>query len=74
MRDAPGDRKMSALPSMPPKAAQEAEMAKIPELDVNSIDPALRSASYAASMSDEAFVEELLRDAYLPRDGRLQSG
>ena len=65
---------MSALPSMPPKAAQELQMAKILELDVNSIDPALRSASYAASMSDEAFVEELLRDAYLPRDGRPQSG
>jgi len=65
---------MSASPSMPSKAAQEAEMAEIPELDANSVDAALRSASYAASTSDEAFVEELLRDAYLPRDGQPRSG
>lgn len=65
---------MPAVSSMPPKAAQEAEMTEIPELDANSVDPGRRSTPYATSMSDEAFVEELLRDAYLPRDGRTRSG
>lgn len=61
---------MPALPSMPSKAAQEAEVMEIPELDPDRVDCAFRATSPATSMSDEAFVEELLRDAYLPRDGK----
>ena len=60
---------MSASPSMPPKAAEEAEMIEVPELESKCNEPVLRSTSAATSMSDEEFVEELLRDACLPRDG-----
>ena len=61
---------MSVLPTMPSKAIQEAEMAEGPELDRNSAESVVRSTSSAASMEDETFEEELLRDAYLPKDGR----
>ena len=60
---------MSAYSSMPPKEAQEAEM-EGPEPDSDCVDPVSRSTSTATSMLDEAFAEELLRDACLPRDGR----
>lgn len=61
---------MSVLPSMPPAAEQEAEKLEVPEPVPDSVDPISRSTSPRTPMPDEAFVEELLRDAYLPRDGK----
>lgn len=60
---------MSACSSKPPKEAPEAEM-EGPEPDSDSVDPVSRSTSTATSMLDEAFAEELLWEAHLPRDGK----
>lgn len=58
-----------AGPSMPLETAQEAEV-EVLELDPDCVDVAIRSTSPATSASDQGFVEELLQDAYLPRDGK----
>ena len=59
---------MSASPSMPPKAVREAEI-ETAELDLDGPDSPFRATPPAPSSSDETFEEELLRDAYLPKDG-----
>ena len=60
---------MSALPSTSPKVVREAEM-ETPEPDLDDADSVLRTSPPAPPTSDETFEEGLLRDAYLPRDGR----
>lgn len=60
---------MSAFSSLPPKEAHEAEI-EVPEPESACVDPVLRSTSPAPPASEETFAEELLRDAYLPRDGK----
>ncbi len=59
---------MSVLPSMPSKAIQEAQTTEVPEPDRDSADSVFPLSSSTESMSDETFEEELLRDAYLPKD------
>lgn len=59
---------MSTYSSKPPKEAHEAEM-EGPEPHSDCADPASQSTPTATSMLDEAFAEELLREAHLPRDG-----
>ena len=59
---------MSALPSMSPEAVREAQV-EIPEPEPACTDSALLAIPAAPSTSGETFEEELLRDAYLPRDG-----
>lgn len=44
-------------------------MTDVPEPDRNGADPGFRPTSFTTSMLDETFEEELLRDAYLPKDG-----
>lgn len=59
---------MPGLPSVPLEAAQEAQM-KVRRPDLDDADAACRSMAPAISGSDETFVEDLLSDAFLPRDG-----
>lgn len=59
---------MSGSSSIPPKEPEEAET-EVPEAESTRVDPVFRLTPAASSMSDEAFAEELLRDAHLPRDG-----
>lgn len=59
---------MSALPPTPPEAEREAET-EIPEPDLDGADFVLGTTPPTPSISGETFEEELLRDAYLPKDG-----
>lgn len=52
---------MSALPST-----------ETPDLDLDGADSVFRAAPPAPPIPDETFEEELLRDAYLPKDGSLE--
>ena len=61
---------MSVLPPIAPEAAQEGAMLEIPEPHHDRIDPVIAPTFPAEPSSDKTFVEELLRDAYLPRDGK----
>jgi hypothetical protein len=59
---------MSMLPPIAPEAEQEGAMPETPEAHHDRIDPVIAPICPADPSSDETFVEELLRDAYLPRD------
>ena len=55
-----------ALPSVPLNTAQETEV-EVPEPDPGCIDSELRLASPATPLPAEAFIEELLQEAHLPK-------
>lgn len=59
---------MSVLPSVPSKAILEAQTTEATEPDRDGPASIFPLSSSTESMSDETFEEELLRDAYLPKD------
>lgn len=61
-----GNSRVSAL--VPPGAGPDPQVL-VCEPDSDCVESLSRSAAPRTLITDDMFVEELLRDAYLPRDG-----